>query len=106
MTGKNVKNKNVKNKNVKKETIKPSTEDLILGVQEEVQEVEIVDYTSIDIRYDVKIRENGRTVNVNGREIGTFLGQNQKARRELEQGKSKVKVLDSKGNELYLIEVV
>lgn len=90
----------------KTKTVKPSNEDLILGAKEEAKEVQVIDYTSRNIKYKVFIKENQREITVNGREIGTFLGQNLAARRELEEGKKKVRVLSSKGDELYKIEVL
>lgn len=90
----------------KTKTVKPTTEDKILGAKEEKKEIQVVDYCSINMRYKVTINENKREIEVNGREIGTFLGLNKNAREKLEQGEKEVKVLDSKGNEQYRIEVL
>lgn len=95
------------NRKTKIEVIKPSEEDLILGAQEEVKTVQVVDYLSPDVHYNVTVVETGRQVEVNGREIGTFLGQNSRARKQLEEGETNIIVLDSKGyKQLYKIEVL
>lgn len=95
-----------KNKTTKTETIKPSIEEMVLGEKEETKTYEVFDYLSRDVKYNVKINSNGRTIEVNGREVGTFLGQNAHARKLLEKGEKKVNVCDNKGNELYIIEVI
>lgn len=95
-----------KNKTTKTETIKPSIEKMVLGEKEETKTYKVFDYRSPDVRYNVKINSNGRTVEVNGFEVGAFLGQNARARKLLEQGNKKVNVCDNKGNELYVIEVI
>lgn len=95
------------NKKTKTEVIKPSDEELILGAQEEVKTVQVVDYLSPDVHYTVTVLETGRQVEVNGREIGTFLGQNARARKQLEEGETNIIVLNSKGQkQLYKIEVI
>lgn len=95
------------NKKTKTEIIKPSDEDLILGATEEIKTVQVTDYQNINVRYKVFIYQNGREITVNGREIGTFLGQKNEARKKLEQGQTNITVLDSKGEiKLYDIEVL
>lgn len=95
------------NNQTKIEIITPSDEDLILGATEEVKTVHVTDYKNINVHYKVFIHQNGREITVNGREIGTFLGQNIRARKQLEEGQTNISVLDSKGEkELYNIEVL
>lgn len=95
------------NKRTKTEIITPSDEDLILGATEEVKTVQVTDYQNINVRYKVFIHQNGREITVNGREIGTFLGQKSEARKQLEQGQTNITILDTKGKiKLYDIEVL
>jgi hypothetical protein len=99
----------VKKPKTKKEVIKPTEEDMILGKQEKVVEVEVIDYQAVETRYNVKIYANGRTINVNGREVGAFLGQENQARQALKEGAKSVVIKERKGNDLidkYKIEVV
>ena len=88
------------------ETIIPTDEELFLGAEEGTKEVKVFDYLSIDTKYLVKVFANGREVRVNGKEIGTFLGQNVEARRKLKEGVKEVLITEGKDKELYKIEVL
>lgn len=78
------------------EVITPTEQDLIFGETEKKKVVTVVDYTSIEAKYNVEICANGRTMKANGREIGAFLGLNEKAREELKQGAQKVEISEPK----------
>lgn len=88
------------------EVIKPSVEEQILGASNEIKKVKVVDYTSIQKRYNVIIEANGREIEVNGREVGAFLGLDTNARTTLKQGGKKVVIKNEKDEPLYTIEVI
>lgn len=88
------------------EVIKPSEDELILGAKEEVKKTKVVDYLSEKQYYMVTVSANQRTIKVNGREIGTFIGQNEKVRKLLKEGGKSATIHDSKDRELYKIEVL
>jgi hypothetical protein len=90
----------------KTEIITPTDDELVLGVEETTQEIKVVDYASISKKYIVTIIGNGRKININGREVGTFLGQNNEARKELKNGAKSVDIEDEKANIIYKIEVL
>lgn len=90
----------------KTKTIKPSTEDLILGAKEETKVVQDFDYLSPNVKYNVKIHQNGREVQVNGREIGAFLGVASQEKNALKEGAKKVFIKDDKNKPIYDIEVI
>ena len=93
-------------KNIETQIIKPTEDELILGAKEEIKKIEVVDYTSKQAKYNVYVYANGRTVKVNGAEIGTFLGMDYVARNLLKTGEKEVLIKDDKKNELYRIEVI
>ena len=88
------------------EVITPTDDELIMGVVETKKEVKVIDYASINKKYIVTVIGNGRKININGREVGTFLGQNHDARKELKNGAKVVDIKDEKHNIIYKIEVL
>ena len=97
-----------KKKNTKTEiqVTKPTIDELILGAKNEEKEVKVIDYCSKEAKYNVKVFANGRTVQVNGAEIGCFLGMDYIARNHLKEGVKKVLIKDDRERELYEIEVI
>lgn len=97
-----------KKKNTKTEiqVTKPTDDELILGVKEEVKKVKVVDYLAKEAKYNVKVFANGRTIQANGIEIGTFLGMDYIARNQLKEGVKKVLIKDDREKNLYEIEVI
>jgi hypothetical protein len=89
----------------KKEVIVPTDDELILGEKIEEKIITVVDYLSKDAKYNVKIASNGREMKANGREIGTFLGMDKNARKQLQDGAAKVQILQ-RGRVEYEIEVI
>lgn len=86
---------------------KPLTdEDLLLGKETESVKVGIINYLAVEKEYLVKIEANQRQIKANGREIGTFLGQDLQARRDLQRGCKKVQIKDYRQRLLYEIEVI
>lgn len=91
------------------EVIKPSDEDLILGAEEEVKEVKVIDYASLDKRYKVKNLIKNRVYEVHGRVIDVILGNNEKAKKMLKEGAKKVELTERKEKQLittHIIEVI
>ena len=97
-----------KKKNTKTEiqVVKPTVDELILGAKEEVKKVKVVNYLSKETKYNVKVFANGRTIQANGSEIGTFLGMDYISRNLLKEGNKKVLIKDDKDRALYEIEVI
>ena len=101
-----MKPKEVVEEGVITEVITPTDDELIMGVVETKKEVKVIDYASINKKYIVTVIGNGRKININGREVGTFLGQNHDARKELKNGAKVVDIKDEKNNIIYKIEVL
>lgn len=98
-----------KNKKIKvvEETVIPSQEERILGKQETIKVVKVVDYTAQDVRYKVENVKKQRTYELNGYEIGAILGCNEDVKTKLKAGEKKVTISNFKGDEiLYNIEVL
>lgn len=88
------------------EVIKPSVEEQILGASDEVKVVKVVDYSSLKAHYKVKNLVKNREFALNGYEIGAILGVDNNARKALKEGAKVVYVANSKGENVYKIEVV
>lgn len=111
MTEKKLKNKNKKIKEdfIIEEVIetKPLTnEERIFGVQAPTVKAVKCDYRNPKRFYNVFICANGRTIQVNGVELGAFLGLQYVAKKDLENGCSYVELKDKNGKLEYKIEVI
>jgi hypothetical protein len=96
-------------KTVAKRKPKQTVEEMILGVEPQVEKVTTVDYESAERFYRVtNLRvENATSSEFNGTQIEAFIGStNAKARKELMAGAKTVITVDRDGKEVYKIEVI
>jgi hypothetical protein len=88
------------------ETQTLSDEELFFGVEPTKTKVTKTDYRNPKRFYNVFVQANGRTIKVNGMEVGAFLGLQSEAKRKLENGAKKVDLFDRDGKLEYKIEVI
>lgn len=89
-----------------KELTPLTDEDRILGVKANEKIVTKTDYRNPQRFYKVFISTNGRTITVNGIELGAFLGLQYEAKKELENGAEYVELKNKEGKLEYKIEVI
>lgn len=86
---------------------KVSTEELILGGKNIVEEIKTVDYQNKKKKYKITILSNMRVITADGQSIDFFIGsKNREARENLKNGDKTVFVKDNANNNMYKIEVV
>ena len=91
------------------EVVVPSDEDKILGEEETIKEVEVVDYTSLKRRYRVQNLLKNRAYEIHGRAINVILGNNENAKKQFKEGAKKVELTERKEKQLittHIIEVI
>ena len=87
--------------------MKPLTaEERILGAKAPETKVTKIDYRNPKRFYSVFVYANGRTITVNGVELGAFLGLQYGAKKELENGAKSVELKNREGKLEYKIEVL
>ena len=82
---------------------------MILGSEEEIKEVKVVDYTSLKRRYKVQNLLKNRTYEIHGRAINVIIGGNDDAKKELREGAKRIELTRREKDKLittHIIEVI
>lgn len=93
------------------EVVVPSDEDKILGEEETIKEVKVIDYTSLKRRYRVQNVLKNNVYELHGQAIGAILGSNDDAKKALREGAKKVELTkfdpkEEKTITTHIIEVI